>query len=95
MKTKDVPPRVDEIFVAFNDEPGTANGKVNGHAKKAAWRDHVFTAAELQRKTFPQISYCVPDLIPEGLTIIAASRRLAKAGWHWISALPSQPGEFA
>ena len=53
------------------------NGKANGHdaGNKTAgtgnthrfnWRDHVFTAAELQRKTFPPVSYCVPDLIPGG-----------------------------
>jgi len=27
---------------------------------KETWRNHVYTAAELQRKTFPPVSYCVP-----------------------------------
>ena len=46
------------------------------------WRDHVFTAAELQRKTFPPVSYCVPDLIPEGLTIIAGKPKIGKS---WLA----------
>ena len=41
-----------------------------------------FTAAELQRKTFPPIAYCVPDLIPEGLTIIAGKPKIGKS---WIA----------
>jgi hypothetical protein len=64
------------------------NGKANGHdtGNKTAgntnrfnWRDHVFTAAELQRKIFPPVSYCVPDLIPEGLTIIAGKPKIGKS----------------
>jgi hypothetical protein len=47
-----------------------------------SWRDHVFTAADLQRKTFPPVSYCVPDLIPEGLTIIAGKPKIGKS---WLA----------
>lgn len=95
MKTTDVLPWVDEIFVSFNDEPGTANGKTNGHPKKAAWRDHVFTAAELQRKTFPQISYYIPDLIPEGLTIIAGKPKIGKSWMALDICIAVAAGEFA
>jgi hypothetical protein len=43
------------------------------------WRANIFSAAELQRQTFPAVSYCVPDLIPEGLTLIAVLPRRAQA----------------
>jgi AAA domain len=42
----------------------------------------VFTAAELQRRAFPPVSYCVPDLIPEGLTIIAGKPKIGKS---WLA----------
>src|SRR5262245_31745641 len=54
-----------------------ANGKAN-----AGWRDHVFTAADLQHKTFPPVTYCVPGLIPEGLTIIAGKPKIGKS---WLA----------
>src|SRR5262249_49789922 len=47
-----------------------------------SWRDHIFTAAELQRKTFPPVTYCVPGLIPEGLTIIAGKPKIGKS---WLA----------
>jgi AAA domain len=46
------------------------------------WRDRVYTAADLQHRTFPEISYCVPDLIPEGLTIIAGKPKIGKS---WLA----------
>jgi len=83
-----VDPWVEEVFASFNDEPHV-NVKANGYAGKKPvgntnfnWRDHVFTAAELQRKTFPPVSYCVPDLIPEGLTIIAGKPKIGKS---WLA----------
>ena len=56
--------------------------KANGKASAGGWRDHVFTAADLQRKTFPPVSYCVPGLIPEGLTIIAGKPKIGKS---WLA----------
>ena len=86
----DMPPWVDEVFASFDNGPHVRpNGKTNGHAAgnkvgntNFSWRDHVFTAAELQRKTFPPVSYCVPDLIPEGLTIIAGKPKIGKS---WLA----------
>lgn len=66
----------------FEPEP---EAKPNGKASSAGpfnWRTHVFTAAELQRRTFPPVSYCVPDLIPEGLTIIAGKPKIGKS---WLA----------
>jgi hypothetical protein len=68
-----------------------SNGsKANGHAGKKTgndstrfnWRDNVYTATELQRRIFPAVSYCVPDLIPEGLTIIAGKPKIGKS---WLA----------
>jgi predicted ATP-dependent serine protease len=53
----------------------------NGSAS-TAWRKLAYTAAELQHKTFPPISYCVPDLIPDGLTIIAGKPKIGKS---WLA----------
>jgi hypothetical protein len=47
-----------------------------------SWRDHVFTAAELQQMQFPPISYVVPGLIPEGLSILAGRPKVGKS---WLA----------
>src|SRR5262245_57204468 len=46
------------------------------------WRDHVITAAELMRKQFPPIKYVIPNLIPEGLTILAGRPKVGKS---WLA----------
>ena len=99
---KEVPPWVDEVFASFEDEPqeqvDNINSKTNGRANGSRgsnttsnWRDHVFTAAELQRRTFPAVSYCVPDLIPEGLTIIAGKPKIGKS-WLALGCLHCRRG---
>ena len=66
----------------FSDsEPARTNGSRTG-SREPSWRDHVFTAAELRRKSFPPISYVVPDLIPEGLSIIAGRPKIGKS---WLA----------
>jgi hypothetical protein len=50
-----------------------------GNTPVLTWRDHVYTAAQLQHKVFPPIAYCVPDLIPDGLTIIAGKPKIGKS----------------
>lgn len=52
--------------------------KVENH-KAAHWRNHIVTAAELQHKTFPQVTEVVPGLIVEGLTILAGKPKLGKS----------------
>jgi AAA domain-containing protein len=56
--------------------------KTNADTVRASWRDHVFTAAQLQRQIFPPVSYCVPQLIPEGLTMIAGKPKIGKS---WLA----------
>jgi hypothetical protein len=50
--------------------------------EKPTWRDHVYSAAELRRKIFPDVAFCVPDLIPEGLTMIAGKPKIGKS---WLA----------
>jgi hypothetical protein len=49
---------------------------------RGSWREHVITAAGLQRKTFPELVYVVPGLIAEGLTILAGRPKLGKS---WLA----------
>jgi predicted ATP-dependent serine protease len=46
------------------------------------WRHHTVTAAALQRMTFPPVSFVVPGLIAEGLTILAGRPKIGKS---WLA----------
>ena len=48
-------------------------------AKPEDWRSHTFTAAALRTMPFPEVSYVVPGLIPEGLTILAGRPKIGKS----------------
>jgi hypothetical protein len=55
---------------------------VKFNTPKASWRDKVITAAALQRQTFPPVSYVIPGLIPEGLSIVAGRPKVGKS---WLA----------
>ena len=48
-------------------------------AKAEGWQSHVFTAAALRTMDFPPVSYVVPGIIPEGLTILAGRPKIGKS----------------
>jgi hypothetical protein len=48
-------------------------------SKPTDWRAHVFTAAALRTMEFPPVSYIVPGIIPEGLTILAGRPKIGKS----------------
>jgi hypothetical protein len=74
----DVEDHVDETV----NKPGP-NGKADsGPNGEVGWREHVFTAASLRKMKFPPVMFCVPDLIPEGLTIIAGKPKIGKS---WLA----------
>jgi hypothetical protein len=52
-------------------------GRVDG-----SWRSRTFSAAVLQTKTFPEVPYVVPDLLPQGLTILAGKPKIGKS---WLA----------
>jgi len=45
----------------------------------SSWRDGVITARELQTKQFTPVRIILPDLIPEGLTILAGKPKIGKS----------------
>lgn len=57
-----------------SSSPGDGQDNAPGH-----WRANVVTAHALRTKNFPPISYIVPDLIPEGLTILAGRPKVGKS----------------
>lgn len=63
-------------------------------AKKTNWRDHIFTAADLERRKFDPIAYVVPQLIPEGLTILAGRPKIGKSWLALDIALGIAGGRF-
>ncbi len=46
---------------------------------KPGWRESTITAAALQRKAFKPVSYVIPDLIPEGLSILCGRPKVGKS----------------
>jgi hypothetical protein len=50
--------------------------------KRPSWRDQIFTAAALQTMKFPLPQWVIPDLIPEGLTILAGRPKVGKS---WLA----------
>ena len=51
----------------------------NATGATAGWQSHVFTAAALRTMAFPPVSYVVPGIIPEGLTILAGRPKIGKS----------------
>jgi predicted transcriptional regulator len=74
--------RKEKTHAKGGNSNGDAGKKTGNDSTRFNWRDNVYTAAELQRRTFPPVSYCVPDLIPEGLTIIAGKPKIGKS---WLA----------
>jgi AAA domain len=59
-----------------------ANGKGNDAGKlEAWWRQDAVTGAELQLMTFPPLRFVVPDIMPEGVALLAGK---PKAGKSWM-----------
>ena len=61
---------------------------------KDGWRAHVFTAASLKDKKFDPISYVVPQIIPEGVTILAGKPKVGKSWAALDIALALAGGRF-
>jgi len=56
----------------------------NDRAEQAQpkWRDGLITAKDLQKKTFAPVRIIVPNLIPEGVTILAGKPKIGKS---WLA----------
>jgi hypothetical protein len=44
--------------------------------KRRTWRDGLITAKALQTKTFAPVRIILPDLIPEGVTLVAGKPKV-------------------
>jgi len=46
---------------------------------KPTWRDHVINAQDLCDKTYPEVKYVVPGLLPEGVILLVSRPKLGKS----------------
>ena len=82
------------------EEITRARGRWQSHGGKSKtaivkhWRESAFTAAELQKREFPPVSWIVPALIPEGLTLIAGRPKIGKSWLALDLAVGVASGEF-
>jgi hypothetical protein len=66
----------DELERRIRDEPVSTDNQRSGKT----WRDGLITARELQTKQFKPVRIILPDLIPEGVTILAGKPKIGKCG---------------
>jgi hypothetical protein len=65
-----------------DDDTENAQHAANGKAASAggkSWKDGLITARELQQKQFKPVRIILPDLIPEGMTILAGKPKVGKS----------------
>ncbi len=59
-----------------------ANGRETGNGKAAPvwpWLSNTITLDQLQTMTFPPVSYLLPKIIPEGLTLLVGKPKIGKS----------------
>jgi hypothetical protein len=66
--------------------------KVYVQEKPKTWRDGLIRTKDLQMKTFDPVRIIVPDLIPEGITILAGKPKIGKS-WLALDACLAVAGE--
>lgn len=49
---------------------------------RPSWRDHAFTARDLQGREYPAVRWIIPNLIPEGLSVLAGRPKIGKS---WLA----------
>src|SRR5262245_3745925 len=57
----------------------TAKSDDNQASKAKGWRTRVFDAAGLRNKTFAEVKYVIPNLIPEGVSSLAGRPKIGKS----------------
>ena len=72
----------------------TADNAWRSPSRKPSWRDHSLTAKQLQLKTYPDIKYVVPDLIPEGLSLLVGRPKIGKSWLALDIAISIAAGRF-
>jgi AAA domain-containing protein len=62
------------------------------HKVQRTWRDGIITAKALQTKIFPAVRIILPDLIPEGVTILAGKPKIGKS-WFLLDVCIAVAGD--
>jgi hypothetical protein len=57
----------------------TEQSQTQSQLPQRSWRDRSLTASELRRKTFQPVKYVVPDLLPEGASLLVSRPKLGKS----------------
>jgi hypothetical protein len=78
MSSADKRETLDQFYWRINDAP-TAKSNNNQASKAKDWRTRVFDAAGLHSKTFTEVKYVIPNLIPEGVSILAGRPKVGKS----------------
>jgi RecA-family ATPase len=73
---------------------GHRHGVVAEPAPADGWRAHVFSAASLKERKFEPIAWLVPQLIPEGVTILAGRPKVGKSWLALDIALAKAGGRY-
>ncbi len=67
------------------DDASHNNVEKNHFIKVVDGFGHIYTAAEIGNYQWPEIQYAIPDIVPEGLTLLVASKSVGKSflalGW--------------
>ena len=77
--------------------PTSDNRSSIGHGKsppRKNWSDRVFSAADLQTQTFPPLKFIVPELVPEGATLLVSRPKLGKSWLVLDIAIAVASGRF-
>src|SRR5262245_4836526 len=72
---------VEKLKAIIDALPDVATTVDNQHSGKT-WRDGLITGRELQTKQFKPVRIILPDLIPEGVTILAGKPKIGKS---WLA----------
>src|SRR5262245_57136745 len=72
----------DPRYGGMSDDSARLSWQATQADSRIGWRANVFSAADLHKKSFPEIAYVIPGLIPEGLSILAGRPKIGKS---WLA----------
>lgn len=86
---------LDSSFAEACRRADAKHGRPTAHNQQSGGKaPHTFSAAELQHKTFPPLKFIVPELVPEGATLLASRPKLGKSWLVLDIAIAVSSGRF-
>src|SRR5262245_48195323 len=82
---------LDKIIAEATADASRAKGSTNGDRGKS-WKDGLITARELQTKQFEPVRIILPELIPEGVTLLAGKPKIGKS-WFALDVCVAVAGD--